>query len=131
MSRNVIAVLVVISAIGGIKGAQWLYNEATGGNEVIDSQNWENRELMNRKAIQSLQLGAPLVQITELMGTADFNEIMLSGEEKYQVLFYRTQRTTEDGMTTKDECTPLIFSGQVLVGWGHDFFNSLSPESLL
>ncbi len=128
MSRNVIAVLVVLSAIGGIKGVQWVYDEATGNNEASIYQDWEDRELMNRQAIQELQLGTSLTQITEKMGTADFNEIVLGKEDddvKYQVLFYRTQRTTEDGMTTKDECTPLVFSEQALVGWGHDFFDSL------
>ncbi len=125
MNRNVVAIVVVLSAIAGVKGTQFLYNEISGNSEVIDSQDWESRELINRRAIQSLQMGAPLSQITENMGTADFNEILKSGNENYQVLYYRTQRTTEDGMTTKDECTPLVFSGQVLVGWGHEFFNSL------
>lgn len=125
MNRNVAAVVIVLSLIGGVKGTQWLYGEITGNNYAIDSQDWEDRELINRRAIQKLQLGAPISDITDNMGTADFNEIIQSGDERYQVLYYRTQRTVEDGMTTKDECTPLIFSGQVLVGWGHEYFNSL------
>ena len=130
MTRNVAAVLIVVSIIGGLKGAEWLYDEVTGNDEVIDSQDWENREFMNRKAIQGLQLGTPIAEITESMGTADFNEIVLSGESKYQVLFYRTQRTVEDGMTTKDECTPLVFSEQSLIGWGHDFFDTIQEPQV-
>ncbi len=125
MNRNVAAVVIVVSLIGGVKGTQWVYNEISGNSDVIDSQDWESRELINRNAIQNLQLGAPLAEITKNMGTADFNEILLNGSDKYQVLYYRTQRTTEDGMTTKDECTPLVFDQSGLVGWGHDFFNSL------
>lgn len=128
MSRNVVAVLVVIVLIGGIKGTQWLYDEISKSNDTIDAQDWQSRELINRKAIQVLQLGTSITQIADSMGTADFNEIVISGDDTYQVLFYRTQRTIEDGMTTKDECTPLVFKDQNLVGWGQDFFNSLQSD---
>lgn len=125
MSRNVIAVLIVLGLIGGVKGSQWLYNEVIDGNASVDSQDWEERELTNRRAVQQLKLGENLDNITNTMGTADFNEIVLSGENKFNVLFYRTHRREGDGITTKDECTPLVFENQVLVGWGNDFFNSL------
>lgn len=125
MSRNLVAVLIVAGLIGGIKGSEWLYSQFTSGNMAVDSQDWEERELTNRRAVQQRKLGENLDDITNIMGTADFNEVVLSGEKKFHVLFYRTHRTAGDGITTKDECTPLVFENQVLVGWGHDFFKSL------
>ena len=126
MSRNVVAVIVVLSVITGIKGAEWLYDETVGSTILIDSQDWEDREVLNRKAIQKLEIGATLASVTDLMGTADFNEIVLKEDEKYQILYYRTQRTVEDGLTTKDECTPLIFNNRELVGWGNDYVSAIS-----
>jgi hypothetical protein len=35
-----------------------------------------------------------------------------------QVLYYRTRRVDDDGITTKNECTPLVFINNELVGWG-------------
>ncbi len=86
---------------------------------------WEAREQNNRQHIQSLQLGISFSDITEKMGIADFNELSLKGSEQYQILYYRTQRKQQDGITTKDECTPLIFKDNSLIGWGQDYLKSM------
>lgn len=86
---------------------------------------WEAREQNNRAHIQGLQLGSEYLDVTNKMGVADFNELMTRGDNTYQVLYYRTQRQDGDGVTTKDECTPLAFLNGNLVGWGDDFVQSL------
>lgn len=123
MSRNVVAILVVLSIFTGLKGAQWLYNEVVDSNTDVDSQNWEDRELSNRKAIQNLRIGDSIDNVSANMGTADFNEIKPIGDKRYQVLYFRTHRAAGDGITTKDECTPLVFEHSTLIGWGHEFYD--------
>jgi hypothetical protein len=58
------------------------------------------------------------------MGIADFNEFYIKGEDTYQVLYYRTQHIDGDGVTTKDECTPLVFKNSALLGWGETIYNA-------
>jgi hypothetical protein len=41
------------------------------------------------------------------------------------VLFYRTHRRDGDGVTTKDECTPLVFKNGLLIGWGDAAYQAL------
>lgn len=89
------------------------------------SETWEDREQNNRKHLQMLMLDDTLQAISAKMGSADFNEVKKVGENNYQVLYYRTQRVEKDGITTKDECTPIVFLNQKVVGWGNSFLNNL------
>lgn len=82
------------------------------------SSDWQDREYKNRKNIGRLTMDLTYAQVTDRMGVADFNEVHKRGEDTYQVLFYRTHRQSEDGVTTKDECTPLVLKNGLLVGWG-------------
>jgi hypothetical protein len=59
------------------------------------------------------------------MGVADFNESYQKNGEQIQVLFYRTNRLHKDGLTTKDECTPLIFKNNQLVSWGENAYKQI------
>ena len=87
--------------------------------------NWESREKNNRAHIQNMVIGSSYLDITNKMGIADFNEVISGNANNYQVLYYRTQRQDSDGVTTKDECTPLVFSNGELEGWGMSFVQSL------
>ncbi|MDG1121834.1 MAG: DUF3192 domain-containing protein [Glaciecola sp.] len=87
--------------------------------------NWESREKNNRAHIQNMVIGTSYLDITNKMGIADFNEVISGNASNYQVLYYRTQRQDSDGVTTKDECTPLVFSNGELIGWGMSFVQSL------
>lgn len=78
----------------------------------------EEREFNNRQHIADLQLNAHYEAVTRTMGVADFDELIDDGDHLYRILYYRTQRAIEDGMTTKEECTPLVFKDDRLVGWG-------------
>ena len=89
------------------------------------SETWEDREQNNRKHLQMMTLSDTLQTVSEKMGSADFNEVKKVGEKSYQVLYYRTQRVEKDGITTKEECTPIIFLNQRVVGWGNSFLESL------
>jgi hypothetical protein len=87
---------------------------------------WQDKEQKNRKNIALLIQNASYDDILNRMGIADFNEFYAKVDDTYQVLYYRTQRTEDDGVTTKDECTPLVFKNSVLVGWGESAFNAIS-----
>lgn len=92
---------------------------SVGGDGVDDYQSdWQDREHQNRKNIANLMPDMSLSSVTARMGVADFNELHKKQDDNIQVLFYRTNRQDSDGITTKDECTPLVFKNDQLVGWG-------------
>lgn len=86
---------------------------------------WEVREKNNRAHIQAMQLGQQYLDVTNKMGVADFNELITRGDNTYQILYYRTHRKDGDGVTTKNECTSLVFLNSELIGWGDNFVQSL------
>jgi hypothetical protein len=88
------------------------------GYHVSTGAQWEKREANNRKYISELSPGVSKTTITDKFGAADFNELVSNNGDAVQVLYYRTQRVDDDGVTTKDECTPLVFVNNELVGWG-------------
>lgn len=79
---------------------------------------WEEQEKANRKHVSKLETNTSVSSIKSRMGTPDFSELHQRGDDEIQVLFYRTQRREGDNMTTKDECTPLVFKNGKLIGWG-------------
>ena len=91
-----------------------------------DQSGWQNKEQKNRQHISQLQQNASYEEILNRMGIADFNEFHSKGDDTYQVLYYRTQRIEGDGVTTKDECTPLVFKNGALAGWGETAYNVIS-----
>ena len=76
------------------------------------------REQRNRAMIASLTMSTSLPLVREQLGVPDFSESVRIDGDDYQVLYYRTQRVKGDGLTTKDECTPLVFEDQQLIGSG-------------
>jgi len=87
---------------------------------------WQDREYKNRKNINELSPNMTLAQVSDRMGVADFNELHEKAQDRYQVLYFRTQRKGGDGVTTKDECTPLVLKNGKLVGWGGTAYAMLS-----
>ncbi|MGI2002372.1 DUF3192 domain-containing protein [Shewanella frigidimarina] len=84
---------------------------------------WQVQQDKNRDLLSKLSMGMSSDQVATLMGTADFSEAYTkstqnNAEQSIKVLFYRTQWAEGDGKTTKDECTPIVFRDDVLVGWG-------------
>ena len=93
-----------------------------GDGDFSHHSNWDDRETENRRAISDLDTGINVSMVKRKLGTADFTEMYQRDDDEYQVLFYRTHRTKGDGVTTKDECTPLVFKNGKLFGWGETAF---------
>lgn len=87
-----------------------------------DDMSWEDRQSYNSQKINELTLGQNIVSVKQLLGKADFSEAKVVKETKLQVLFYRTHHEKSDGVTTKEECTPLIFENDQLIAWGQDTY---------
>lgn len=99
---------------------------SVGGDDGYGSHgDWEDREYQNRQSISKLQLDLNHSQVTSILGVPDFTEFHKADDSSYMVLFYRTHRRKGDGMTTKDECTPLVFKDDKLIGWGEASYNKL------
>jgi len=88
------------------------------GYHVSSMSSWEKHEAKNRQFIADLSPGVSKNSVVGKLGPADFNEMVSSDGDAVQVLYYRTQRIDDDGVTTKNECTPLVFVNNELVGWG-------------
>ena len=73
---------------------------SVGGDDKEHYQaSWEQREYNNRKHISNLEVNAHFEDVTRKMGVADFNEMVGEGDHVYRILYYRTQRTEDDGIT--------------------------------
>lgn len=86
---------------------------------------WSKTEKQNRKKISELSPGTAISAVRNSMGTPDFDELIVKNGKEHRVLFYRTQRTEGDGITTKDECTPILFINNELIGFGETALNSI------
>ncbi len=87
----------------------------------IDSDwvsDWETQQEENRTKLAQLAPGMTVAEVRALMGTADFNEFYQRDNKGIQVLYYRTHRAKGDGKTTKNECTPVVFTDGKVTGWG-------------
>ncbi|GGD66995.1 DUF3192 domain-containing protein [Lacimicrobium alkaliphilum] len=83
-----------------------------------DSMDWRDREQYNKVQMGKLELGTSRQQIIELMGAPDISEAKQIQDQQIQIMFYRTQHMESDGITTMNECTPLLFENDVLIAWG-------------
>lgn len=91
----------------------------------INSSDWKKEQSINNKKIADLTIGQSFESVRDDMGTPEFNEAFEQSGTSYQVLFYRTDHRRSDGMTTKDECTPLVFENGKLTGWGEKAYRAL------
>lgn len=94
-----------------------------------NGNNYEDREERNRAVISQLNLGDSRANIVESLGTPDFSEAFDIGQDHFRVLYFRTQRTHSDGITTPDETTPVIFRNDLLVGWGQKALLKVRPDA--
>lgn len=78
---------------------------------------WNDREAYNHKYISQLdtQRGLTQQQLIEKLGGPDITEAEMVGNNTYQLMYYRTKRDISDGITTKQECTALLFKNQQLI----------------
>lgn len=90
-----------------------------------NSSSWQQRQEDNRVEIDRLNPGMELASVRQTMGNPDFREAFDSNGDKVVVLFYRTDSVRSDGVTSKDECTPLVFKNDTLAGWGQKAYDRI------
>ncbi|MDV6315394.1 DUF3192 domain-containing protein [Idiomarina sp. HP20-50] len=117
--RNKVFVILAIGAVSylAIVGAVLMLYQA----DPADLQ-WQERETYNARQIGQLDLGMSKDSVIRILGSPDITEAKVSPKGNMQVLFYRTHHMTSDGITTKDECTPLVFRNNELIAWGNDSY---------
>ncbi|CUS49290.1 MAG: Protein of unknown function (DUF3192) [Idiomarinaceae bacterium HL-53] len=91
-----------------------------------ENMTWREREVFNRKYIGRLALGSEREEVLRLLGPPDLSEAVRTAEGELMVLFYRTHHVTSDGVTTRNETTPLIFRADKLIAWGDTAYRDLS-----
>ncbi len=82
------------------------------------------RELNNANLVK-LKEGMTKDDVVEIMGDPLENEAY----NKKDLWFYYTGAKWSDGNRTSDECTPLVFENDKLVGWGQDFYKQYRQKS--
>ena len=100
----------------------------------VEQMNWADREVFNTKIIAQYNVQAAInqQQVLDRLGSPDITTAMALNDDVYQVLYYRTQRRTPDGITTADECTALLFKNRQLVAIGDEAvkrYDSLSRHA--
>jgi len=118
--------LAVAALFGLSLGLSGCVISVDGDGEYGHHSDWQDKEQKNRKHISRLQKDDSYDETVNRMGIAEFNEFYAKGDDSFQVLYYRTQRIDGDGVTTKNECTPLVFKNSLLVGWGESAYKALS-----
>ena len=66
---------------------------------------------------RNLRVGMTKAEVKEIMGEPIRDEKFCEPD----IWFYYTEMVWGDGLTTEDECLPLIFENGRLIGWGNDF----------
>ena len=89
-----------------------------------ENMEWKDREEYNRVQITKLKLGSTREEVLALLGSPDITEAKRQGATAIQVMFFRTQHVRADGLTTQDECTPLLFENDKLIAWGEGAYSS-------
>ena len=97
-----------------------------------DQMSWNERQAFNKRYINKLSIEKPIKknEIIEALGSPDITEAKKLDDSVYQVMFYRTKHIKQDGITTKDECTPLLFKNGLLIAWGNTAFEQFSAVTL-
>lgn len=102
--------------------AVFVYSVVSFFPDKPEDMDWEDREQYNKVQIAKLNLGTSKDEILALLGSPDITEAKKTREGTIQVMFYRTQHMKSDGITTQNECTPLLFEDDVLVAWGEGVY---------
>ncbi|MDP2563680.1 DUF3192 domain-containing protein [Pseudoalteromonas marina] len=91
---------------------------------------WQDRESFNKRYIEKLSLDSQttLNTVLDYLGSPDLTFAKRDNEQVLQVIFYRTQHITSDGITTMDECTGLLFKNGQLILWGPSAYSKYQEE---
>lgn len=119
MNKKVAFGIFIAIALYGVFAASVMYFY----KDTPVKMEWDEREGFNRQYIAKLTLDNTNVdKILKDLGDPDLTEAKKVNLSNYQVMFYRTQHKHSDGITTQDECTPLLFKGGFLIGIGESAF---------
>ncbi|MDD5728956.1 MAG: DUF3192 domain-containing protein [Victivallales bacterium] len=72
----------------------------------------------NVEKSRDLRIGMTKQQVLKIMGEPVKNQKYVSPD----VWFYYTCPQWIDGLTTEDECLPLVFRDGKLIGWGWEYY---------
>ena len=78
----------------------------------------------NLENSEQLRVGMTKANVLELMGEPLTDEAYATPN----VWFYYITTKWYDGLTTRDECMPLVFEDGKLAGWGNEYYNRLHIE---
>lgn len=94
-----------------------------------ENMTWREREIFNRKYIGRLELGSLSEEVLRLLGPPDLSEAITTSEGELVVYLYRTHHVKSDGVTTRDETTPLIFRNERLIAWGEPAYQEYTGRN--
>lgn len=117
MKRNYWLNALVLLALYGV--GYWLATHLY--QDDPSAMSWLDREAYNKKYIETIAKTPTTVsqpQVIQQLGGPDITEGTSIAATYYQLLYYRTHRTISDGITTKTECTALLFIDRQLVATG-------------
>lgn len=95
--------------------------------EENDWGEWKSTQKRNLHTIRALEMGRHIGSVRSEMGEPDFMDSFQRDGSTFEVLYYRTRRVHNDGRTTRDETTPLVFVNDALVGWGPSAVEKAAP----
>ncbi len=112
ISRIAIAIGIYIALVALV---------ATFYDDSPTKMKWEDRQAYNKQYIANIKLdNLTLDQVLEDLGSPDITEAKTVNKIHYQLTYYRTQHIKSDGITTMEECTPLLFKNESLYAIGKD-----------
>ena len=75
----------------------------------------------NRENLKKIRVGMTKAEVLKIMGEPMKDQAYSTSNH----WFYYTRTRWSDGMATRDECTPLIFSDDgLLLGWGLEYYKA-------
>ncbi|WP_062270779.1 DUF3192 domain-containing protein [Endozoicomonas arenosclerae] len=118
MKKHLIAIALIVPAAITLSGCSINIGGSKGKGSEYSHQHETDK--LQREKISRLNEGEGIDSVRNNLGIPDFTESYTRHDKKIKVLFYRTQRVKADGITSKDECTPLIFVDNKLDSWGNN-----------
>ena len=116
MKKSLASLLIIAPLVMPLTGCVI----AVGETDYDHTDSYEDRETRNRSEIAQLKANMPYNEVKNRLGVPDFTESFQHNNEQVQVLLYRTNRKHKDGLTSRDECSKLLFKNDLLVSWGED-----------
>ncbi|MDX3773247.1 DUF3192 domain-containing protein [Chromatiaceae bacterium AAb-1] len=122
-------------ALGGLGYVLLMLSVMLFYKDDPEQMNWQDREAFNARIINKLDPQEQHLQddIIKRLGVPDITAALKQQNTIYQLLYYRTHWKVADGITTADECTPLLFRDRKLIAKGDaaiEHYKSLGAVSI-